>query len=155
MNVFFIGDLHFGHKGIIKYREFATEADHRAFLMERWRCTVREKDLVYVLGDAAFTDEGLDDIGALPGRKILVRGNHDGLKASRFLDVFEDVHGMLGKYKMWLTHAPIHPDELRGKVNIHGHVHFKTIPDRRYVNVSAEVIGYTPISLQEVRNYEG
>jgi calcineurin-like phosphoesterase family protein len=39
---------------------------------------------------------------------------------------------------------------LRGKKNVHGHVHYKTIPDDRYLNVCCENINFTPISLEEV-----
>jgi calcineurin-like phosphoesterase family protein len=105
---------------------------------------------VWVLGDAAFTVDGLESFRALPGRKILVRGNHDELPVQMYLSVFEEVYGITRYKKSWLTHAPIHPDELRGKSNIHGHVHLNTIPDARYVNVSAEVIAYTPVNYRDV-----
>ncbi len=65
------------------------------------------------------------------------------------VEVFEEVHSML-KYKgMWLTHCPMHPDELRGKINIHAHVHEQTVmqgwgpwrkPDPRYVNTCVDVV---------------
>jgi calcineurin-like phosphoesterase family protein len=56
------------------------------------------------------------------------------------------------KYKgFWLSHAPIHPEELRGKPNIHGHVHTNTLNDSRYFNASLENIGYKPVSIEEVR----
>lgn len=36
----------------------------------------------------------------------------------------------LVKYKgFWLSHAPIHPEELRGCKNIHGHCHDAVISD--------------------------
>ena len=56
------------------------------------------------------------------------------------------------KYKeFWLSHAPIHPEELRDRINIHGHVHYKNIDDARYFNVSCENIGFKPISLENIR----
>jgi len=39
----------------------------------------------------------------------------------------------------------------RWKGNIHGHLHSNTIPDARYVNVSAEQVNYTPIDFEEIR----
>lgn len=58
----------------------------------------------------------------------------------------------LFKYKdFWLSHCPLHPNELRGKKNIHGHVHFQSIPDSRYFNTSLENINYTPINVEEIR----
>ena len=126
------------------------EAEHRAALVDCWNNVITKNDLVYVLGDAAFTLEGLETLRALPGRKILVRGNHDCLHVQMYLSVFEDIHGITKYKKVWLTHAPIHPDELRGRKNIHGHVHWATIPDDRYINVSAEVIDYTPQNYQSL-----
>lgn len=40
----------------------------------------------------------------------------------------------------------------RWKYNIHGHLHTNSLPDKRYINVSAEQIDLTPISLAEIRS---
>lgn len=123
-SVYFIGDMHFGHTGIHKFRkQFPNEQVHRAYLMEKWITTIGKRDVVYVMGDAAFTQEGLDDIGKLAGRKILIRGNHDLLPTEAYLGVFEEVYGALAWKGMWLTHIPIHPQELYGRTNVHGHCH--------------------------------
>ncbi len=123
-NVYFIGDLHFGHTGIHRFRtQFPSEQVHRQFLMDTWSDTITKRDVVYVMGDAAFTQEGLDSIGTLAGRKILVRGNHDLLPTESYLNVFEEVYGALAWKGLWLTHIPIHPSELYGRTNIHGHCH--------------------------------
>ena len=123
-NVFFIGDLHLGHAGIHKFRtQFPSESVHRQFIMDTWSETIGKRDAVYVMGDAAFTSDGLQSIGQLSGKKILVRGNHDLLPTEDYLGVFEEVHGMLAYKGLWLTHAPIHPTELYGRTNVHGHCH--------------------------------
>lgn len=154
--VYMIGDLHFGHKNIANYRKgFASEEHHREHLSAQWSSIVKKRDVVWVLGDAAFTSEGLASIRLLPGRKILVRGNHDLLSTAEYLSVFEEVYGIIRYKKVWLSHAPIHPDELRGRRNIHGHVHNATIQDARYVNVSAENINYTPAKYQAIQNDTG
>lgn len=167
-NVWFIGDIHAGHKNIQKFRGSCTsEEDNRKQIEEAWKERVKKRDLVWVLGDAAFTEEGLDWIGSLSGLKYLVRGNHDCLSTRRYLDVFEEVYGIVRYKKYWLTHAPIHPDELRGKVNLHGHVHYATIKvgsptqplnsivDTRYLNCSVEGLrhefGSPIVSLEQVR----
>ncbi len=123
-HVYFIGDLHFGHTHIDRFRtQFPSEAVHRRFLMDTWAETITKRDVVYVMGDAAFTQDGLDSIAQLPGRKLLVRGNHDLLPTESYLEVFEEVHGLLMYKGYWLSHAPIHPSELYGRSNIHGHCH--------------------------------
>ena len=169
-NVYFIGDLHFGHQHIHRFRtQFPSEPDHRGFLMDTWNETVRKRDLVYVMGDAAFTQEGLGSIGKLSGRKILIRGNHDLLPTESYLEHFEEVHGLLAYKGLWLSHAPIHPTELYGRTNVHGHCHrggpTEVVPGRdtlrgatrgqaaTYFNVCAEHLPtpYVPVELHEMQ----
>lgn len=170
INTWVIGDLHLGHQRIPYFRpQFATWQDMGLHIRSMWNLTVRPEDKVWVLGDAAFNLPGLDYLRGLPGRKFLVRGNHDLLPTRAYLTVFEEVYGIF-KYKKsrylpaWLTHAPIHPHELRGGTNIHGHVHDKTIQttlwtpgkdssyqaDPRYVNTCPEAVGYAPVLLRDL-----
>lgn len=150
-----MSDPHVGHRNIARYRPFVDSCeDNTAQFLDQWKKTIRkEKDIVYVLGDAAFTYEALDLYKGLRGRKILVKGNHDDMVSTKAqAEVFEQIYGML-KYKaFWLTHCPIHPAELRGKRgNVHGHVHEKSItkrwglmggriPDKRYFNACVDAV---------------
>lgn len=168
--VYFIGDLHFGHKGILNIRnEFKSSAEHDQFIVDTWNGKVKKNDLVYVMGDVALSKEGLERCRELVGRKILVKGNHDEEDIHRYLVFFENIVA-LHKYKdetgrYWLSHAPIHPVELRGRDNIHGHTHHrgmvKTVygqngeeqdweSDWRYLNTSCEYIGYEPKTTKEL-----
>lgn len=159
-NVWFTSDLHFGHKNIHKFRrEVASEADNRRRIISDWDKLVTKRDDVYVLGDAAFTIEAAELFSMMAGRKFLVRGNHDELDTQVYLKHFQSVYG-LKKYKeFWLSHAPIHPNELRGKVNLHGHVHYADVEDSRYLNLCVESLwkkGYPSlISLQQIRDVYG
>jgi calcineurin-like phosphoesterase family protein len=87
-------------------------------------------------------------------KKVLVLGNHDILTTQEYLSVFDEVQGLVKKYGMWISHAPVHPNELRGKYNVHGHVHYASIEDDRYFNVCPEVLwpkyGRCLVSLQEM-----
>lgn len=169
-NVFFIGDLHFGHAHIQRFRtDFPSEAVHRQYLMDKWSATITRRDVVYVMGDAAFTKDGLDAIGQLAGRKILLRGNHDLLPTDDYSVVFEEVLGALAWKGLWLTHIPIHPSELYGRSNVHGHCHrggptevvsnlntFRGVSlgeKATYFNTCAEHLPdkYTPIEYHEMR----
>ena len=92
----------------------------------------------------------LHQLGRLNGNKNLILGNHD--IQLRDWVYFNKVVGF-EKYKgTWLSHAPIHPAELRGKLNIHGHVHYATITtpsgvvDARYFNCSIENTNGRPIA---------
>lgn len=156
-NVWFCSDLHFGHKNIERFRKHITsEADNRHKIKDDWLRVVTKRDHVYVLGDACFTMDTLKDLAELPGEaKYLVRGNHDQLNTAAYLKVFKEVYGLFKYREFWLSHAPIHPDELRGRVNLHGHVHYNSIPDKRYFNCCVENLfamkGRSLISLDEIR----
>jgi calcineurin-like phosphoesterase family protein len=170
-NVWFTSDLHFGHKNIQKFRlEVSSEEDNRKRIISDWNKLVTKRDDVYVLGDAAFTMDTVEQFNTLAGRKFLIRGNHDELDTQVYLKHFKAIYG-LKKYKeFWLSHAPIHPNELRGKINLHGHVHYASIQkeiltsdfemrkwkdDPNYINICVENLwkmGYNSlISLDEVR----
>ena len=84
MRVFAIADPHLS-KAIPKPMDVfgPNWAGHPELFFERWRETVEDEDLVLIPGDISWAmsleDALLDlqDIAALPGRKVLLRGNHD------------------------------------------------------------------------------
>ena len=55
-----------------------------------------------------------------------------------------------------MSHAPIHPNELRGRFNLHGHVHQNSITlpdgslDDRYINCCVEMSYGIPQSLDKL-----
>jgi calcineurin-like phosphoesterase family protein len=130
MSVYFIGDPHLGHRNIAQFRSFVPSTEvNTQMILDEWKSRITKNDLVFVMGDAAFDDFHLELLGELRGRKILIKGNHDDLASfSLQTRVFEEIHGMLRYKKCWLTHCPIHPDEMRRCVlNVHGHVHNQTV----------------------------
>lgn len=136
---YFLSDPHLRHRGIQKYRQTLSGlSNDDQILLDLQNCPITKRDTLYILGDVAWNVEGLQLLSSIPGRKILVRGNHDNLKLSDYLNVFDDVEGLVRYKEFWLSHSPIHPVELRGKVNIHGHVHSATLPDTRYFNCCPE-----------------
>ena len=156
--VYFISDLHLGHKKILEfsgsYREGLTVDDHDDWLIEQWNSVVRKRDVVYLLGDVAFSREGLAKLSLLRGDKKLIMGNHDKFRASEYEEQGLRVIGGVVKYKnFWLSHSPIHPAELRGLKNIHGHVHSNSIPDDRYINVCVERLSGIPLFLEDIRQH--
>lgn len=157
--VWFCSDLHLGHQNIGKFRSplvNSTEENNTRILND-WKAIVGKRDVVFVLGDFCFDKELFDSLD-LPGfQKYLIRGNHDRFTTTQYLKFFNEVEGLL-KYKgMWLSHAPVHPDELRGKPNVHGHVHFNTVQDSHYFNCCPENLwpryGRCLISLDELRTH--
>lgn len=153
--VWFFGDAHLGHNNIAKHRNFVSNEWHDAMIKDNYHSVVTKRDTVYFMGDTAFTFDALDELATWTAeRKILIVGNHDlerGINMRHLVEVYDEVYAFKRYKEFWLSHAPIHPDELRGKVNLHGHVHADTIDDKRYFNTSLENIDYTPINIEVIR----
>jgi len=163
--VYMIGDLHIGHKGIVKHRAiFDNIEDHNETIRSNVKSVGGKNDKLILLGDIVFTKESIpfvQDMVSHFGQIVYIAGNHDlerGINMQDLIDGFGcNIQAILRYKEFWLTHCPIHPAELRGKINIHGHVHSATITtesgdiDKRYFNTSCENVDYTPVSLQEIR----
>jgi len=155
MDIYFIADLHLGHENICTYeghnRGNPESLDqHDDWIMYQWNSVVRKQDLVWVLGDVAFSHEGLHKLKRMNGSKHLILGNHDTFTNKRYYEYFNKIHGFM-KYKgMWLSHAPIHPGSLRNKKNIHGHTHANKPNDDRYICVSVEHLNGLPLNLDQI-----
>ena len=97
---------------------------------------VRQNDIILCLGDIAFrgqddivngkADEELSPFGDMirnmPGYKILVKGNHDGLGNQEYLKVgFQEVGTAATLGDFLFTHKPYPVSN--DQVNVHGHTH--------------------------------
>lgn len=163
----FIGDLHFGHEKLLAtqtWSRFSSIEEHDNYIIEKWNELITEEDSVFILGDVAVAgankEQAFSKVLQLKGRKTIVLGNHDHFYPNLFQKIFEDrVYGCYWlKNQNWiLTHIPIHPAQLENRfsANIHGHLHTQKINDPRYMNVSCEQIEFTPISLDQIREYLG
>lgn len=150
--VFFISDLHLGHKLMVKpelthLRSGSLNVDdHDQWIIEQFNRVVTKNDLTWILGDVCFDKKKLPLLKRLNGCKHLILGNHDEFTLIEYSKYFNKIHGFT-KYKgIWLSHCPINPRQLRGKWNMHGHVHTGTLEDLRYINVCVEVLKGCPIS---------
>lgn len=151
--VYHTSDWHLGHRNILKYREgFNSIEEHDNLLFENYLATIRPRDTVYFHGDMIFDKSYFYRFSELPGHKILIVGNHDTdfLKLEDVMPLFNRTLALGKKKGAWLSHAPIHPEELRGKYNIHGHMHDQVLNDPRYFNVCVEQTNFTPIDRQEI-----
>lgn len=161
-NVRFVADLHFGHEGCAKWRNFGVDFMNENIIAQ-WNSVVHKKDTTYILGDITQeTSKHYHLLDELLGRKIVILGNHD-----RWQDVpklLEHVDGVAGivdyrcKYltkkgikRAWLTHSPMHPKEVwEREINIHGHSHDVVMPEDRYICVSLEQIDWRPKLINEL-----
>lgn len=157
MAAYACADLHLCHRQIHTYRNYPSVEAHDDFVEQTWRERVRsnKRDTTYVLGDVAFSKEGWERFDSFPGKKVVILGNHcTEYATAEFisqLKTVNSVHSMLRWKSMLMSHAPLHPDHLRGKRNLHGHLHNTLVQDRRYLNVSLEHTGMGPLCLDEIQ----
>ncbi len=154
--VYLTSDLHIGHKAICKYRtRFKTTKEHDEYIVNNWNEIIKKRDVVWVLGDMCMKNKDYDMkkiISSLNGNINLITGNHCHLPYYNHNKI-KIMNGLIKKYGYWLSHAPIHPQELRGKKNIHGHLHsnHNKLNDERYINVNCEFWDYKPVCLEQLK----
>jgi calcineurin-like phosphoesterase family protein len=158
MNVGFCSDLHLGHDLAAELRGFKSVAEHDHTIIAMLQMQCNKRTVLWVLGDVAMRMESMQLLADVPGRKKLVRGNHDKLQMGAYLKYFEEIHGIIRYDEMWLTHCPVHPQEVfrRGVCyNVHGHIHDKAntgpLKFPPYINVNWDFWGRA-VSLDEIRS---
>lgn len=144
--IFYTSDLHIGHKfvagtrGFMKperahevidfnnksalpagVREWTDPEAHNNWLADIWEDTVREIDIVYILGDMSMSGDMkmLEWIKERPGKKNLIAGNHDPVHPSnhdseRLMQLwrpyFNDIQAFsrrrLGGHEILMSHFP-------------------------------------------------
>lgn len=85
MHIYAIGDLHLSGEPPAKPMEIFGEhwLGHKEKIKQHWLETVTENDTVIICGDISWAmnldgaAQDLDWLAQLPGRKLLLRGNHD------------------------------------------------------------------------------
>ena len=84
MSIYTIGDLHLSFKENKPMDIFGGNwEEHYEKIKEDWNLKVKENDLVVLSGDFSWatylkdTDEDFKYLNDLPGKKILLKGNHD------------------------------------------------------------------------------
>jgi calcineurin-like phosphoesterase family protein len=151
-NIWFTSDWHFGHKRVITFENdyrakalgVSTIEEHDEYITDTILTNVGKRDILYVLGDNGDVDQTFDVFAKCEAQQIrYVPGNHDKETAIERLATIPKVSVFPpATYKQhWVTHHPIHPVELYGRKNIHGHVHSKSVQDENYINVSVEAVG--------------
>lgn len=156
-DIWVISDTHFGHENIINYcnRPFKNLHEMHDYMITKWNSVVKDGDKVYHLGDVYFSEKGRI-LDKLKGKKRLILGNHDDVKDNYTQKIFSKIlmWRMFPEFGLLLTHVPVYDKMFNQKImkNIHGHIHNNQyITDKRYKNVSVEVIDYTPINIEELR----
>lgn len=113
--IFAIGDLHFDNTGDKPMGIFGDNwLNHEEKIIDNWRANIKEDDLVLLAGDISWAlklEEAYEDllkIDELPGKKIIIKGNHDywwnslrklnnlGLKTINFLQNNSYIYDNIG-----------------------------------------------------------
>ena len=163
--IWVISDTHFKHDNIYQFIEldgrrvrarFESACVADAYMCERWRVLVRPEDHIYHLGDVTLARKSserakfIELMSGLPGHKRLIRGNHDHFPTKTYLDAgFDEIYGTRKLGSFILSHYPIHESSLPAwcRANVHGHIHTRTAPSARHINVCVEVTDYEPVLL--------
>ena len=165
--IYVISDLHFDHTNIIQFsnRPFSNTEEMNRTMIENWTNTVEYNDRVFFLGDMTHgrnkhrgaSHQPIDFwLQKLTGNIRFIRGNHDREIITK-AKVIPTNYGI--RYKgceFLLAHDPYRPDGFDGWL-IHGDKHNNDLSlyplvnqKRKTVNISAELVDYTPISLDSI-----
>lgn len=129
---YYISDMHFGHKNIIKYdnRPFNSIEEMESIMIDKWNSIVTEEDTVYVLGDFSWYKEEktLEILDKLKGKIVLIKGNHDKISpkiARKLCGNFDYLEIKDNGNKVILCHYPMPfwNGQFRDTIHLYGHVH--------------------------------
>ena len=164
-NIYFIADLHFGHKNILTLanRRFSSIQEHDDHIIKCVNETVSTSDHLYILGDLGFHKDyvGLaTQISRINTRNIhIIKGNHDNMqnlvrlnRDGMIVEVKEMKTVQKGRQHIFCCHYPMRewPGFYRGHYHAYGHVHATLKPYERSMDVGVDSIGYKPIEFDEL-----
>jgi len=142
MKFYLISDTHFNHQKMTTHCK--RPENFTDLIVKRWNETVKAEDVVIHLGDVAIGKKALamELVRSLPGKKWLIRGNHDREKSCGWYveNGFDMACDQMIFRNCLLTHEPanavIRTDGYRpygesgfeglpegASLNIHGHLH--------------------------------
>lgn len=101
MALFAIADTHFSLSTGKSMSVFSGWSDYEMRLKKNWEAIVTENDTVVIAGDISWAmdmEQGLEDfrfLNSLPGRKIIMKGNHDyWWSTKKKADAFFEKYGL-------------------------------------------------------------
>lgn len=160
---YYTADPHFGHSSIMEFcnRPFTSVAEMDDRILSNYKGVMRPKDDLYIIGDFAFAKmeekarlEKL--LSSIPGRKHLVKGNHDKewmTQLSGWHTVKDLVEIKEDGQRLTLCHYPMitFPGARHGALQLFGHVHDNWAGSRNSVNVGVDLWDFRPVTLDEIR----
>ncbi len=159
--IYFISDTHFDHKNIIRYcnRPFDSTRQMNQTLVKNRHSSVNDNVQVFFLGDMSYGKDRRPInywLGKLTGKISYIRGNHDKDIINRATVIHSHYGIKYNNYKFLLMHDPYRPNGYDGWI-IHGDKHNNNLKEypfinqkNKTVNVCAELVDYTPLSLDRL-----
>lgn len=159
-------DIHKGHGGILKYcastRHFARIEDHDDAVLAAWKdAGIQKDDITIVVGDLAhgrIEEKPLRKFfDALPGKKILIKGNHDGpaTLALPWVSVHDRLNASIDNQRVVLDHYALRSWEgiRKGAIQLHGHHHGRLPGNSQQCDVGVDVFGFAPVRMAVIKHY--
>jgi calcineurin-like phosphoesterase family protein len=157
MKRWIIADTHFYHSQMPYYCGWPEDFTQR--LIFNLGC-IRGEDCLYHLGDVHFGtyDQLKTILSGTRGHKVLVKGNHDKLTDTKYLEAgFDWICDSVGVKNIIMTHHPLPLYRLPlGGINIHGHTHKAYArggwrdPQRRSIVYSPDLFNFSPVELNKL-----
>jgi calcineurin-like phosphoesterase family protein len=156
MNVWVIADTHFNHKNMVTL--CGRPENFTELILSNWRGLCRPDDLTIHLGDVIFGQAGklTEYLASVPGRKWLVRGNHDYNTTTWYLNHgFDAVVDAMVFSRVLFTHKPADVLPSGCVVNVHGHLHNSQHHEGEYKPqpwhklLALEYTDYKPVELMK------
>ena len=177
IKIFFTSDTHIGHENILKYckRPYRNTDEMNENLIHNWNKVVRDKDIVFHLGDVSFCDIDITEsiLQQLKGKIYLVYGNHDNpaifnrLK-NRFEAMNSQMNIVVNSQKIILNHCPFLTYhgiyKKKPTWQLFGHVHSTKFPNEgldqtrlhfltpSQYDVGVDFNDYTPIDFEQLKD---
>lgn len=151
--IFITSDWH-----INAYKYGKTNHVNVSKLMSWCKNNIKENDVFLYLGDLCYryaneedSKDAQEKFKSLPGRKILILGNHDRMQGSEFYTNcgFDYIYEELYYHNILFSHRPVNIDKLPGiDINIHGHIHNETFYMTTDGQDNVNVYGNRPFTLE-------
>jgi len=138
-------------------KEYENDEEREDKLLKNWKEIIKNDDMVIHLGDFCFggSTKMKELVSTLPGRKILVLGNHDNKPPLWYMERGFDFACYEFTWRNFIfTHKPI--ENTNGKINVHGHLHqlnshhieeYPWYNSENYFLVSMKDNNYKPINV--------
>lgn len=129
MRIFAIGDLHMSNSVDKPMNIFGSHWEgHESKIFSDWKNRVSDEDIVLIVGDISWASKlddakvDLDILNSLPGKKLLIKGNHDywWSTATSLNKIYEEgmvfmntKYEVVGEYAVCGTRGWLCPNEVK------------------------------------------